>query len=457
MTKMIMRRNFLKAAGAIATLAAIPRAVQAAVTPLPRVVVVGGGFGGATLAKYLRMWGADIGGINVTLIDTNPSHVSCVLSNLVVNGTKTLSSITLGYTSLKNRGVTFVQGTATSVNPALNTVRVQPATGAAYDQPYDHLVMSPGIDFLRPPVFTASSTGGDFDSVHAWRAGPQTTWLKNQLAAMKNNQTFVMTVPKSPYRCPPGPYERACIVADYLKSKKYTGAKVIVLDANASIQAEPEGFGYAFNTVHKGIIQYVPNAKVDSVNLATKSITVTTDGGATFKSYTANVLNYIPNQKAGSIAAPFADASGFVPVEPLSYSVKQAIDGVVYSNVHVIGDACKLPGYDLSGKPVTVPKSAHMANSEAKVCADAIIRSLGGFGYPDDNIATNSACYSPITKSVASWLSTSFVYGSVGTAPNLATGMIRTDLGEAPLERISSDGFQEMFIWANNLFADSFT
>ncbi len=428
------RRQFLKMAGAASLLAALPRAVSAQ-TVAARVVVVGGGFGGATVAKYLRMWG---GNVQVTLVDPSPAHISCVLSNLVVTGALPMTRITLGYTALAaNHGVEILQGSAIAVDPAGGRVTIATATGNQVLD-YDHLVLAPGIDFAPAPgIWNPDLTP------HAWKAGTQTTVLKNQLAAMRSRDTFVMTVPKSPYRCPPGPYERACVVADYLKRKGRTGAKVIVLDANASIQAEPEAFTKAFNVTHKGWIEYVPNAAVKSVNSSTRSIVTT---ARTVNN--AKVLNYIPNQVAGGIAASLGvNSSGYVPVNPLSYAIAN------YPDIHVIGDSCAVPASD--GK--AVPKSAHMANSEAKICADAILRSLRGEAL-DENIASSSACYSPITSKTASWLSTNFIYGDIfDAAGNVkGKGMHRVDIGEAPAAEVGGDSFEDMFTWADSLFADCF-
>ncbi|MCA1979613.1 MAG: NAD(P)/FAD-dependent oxidoreductase [Thiobacillus sp.] len=428
------RRQFLKLAGALSALAAVPRAVGAATTA-PRVVVVGGGFGGATLAKYVRLWG---GNVQVTLVDANPSHVSCILSNLVVTGGLSMNRITLGFDSLKTKyGIAVLQGRALAIDAPGNTLTVSTATGNRI-LPYDHLVLSPGIDFAP-----AAGNWNPNLTPHAWQAGPQTTLLKNQLASMGVADTFVMTVPKAPYRCPPGPYERACVVADYLKRKGRTGAKVVVLDANPGITAEPEAFSYAFNVTYGGMIEYVPNAVVQSVDSATRSIV--TSARTVNK---AKVLNYIPNQRAGAIAAGLpVNGSGFVPVDPLTYGVAG------YPNIHVIGDACAVPASD--GK--AVPKSGHMANSEAKVCADAIVRSFSGQA-PDTNIATSSACFSPITNKTASWLSANFIYGDIfdATGNVKGKGMHRVDTGEAAHNMIDGDSYQDMFTWADSLFADSF-
>ena len=430
------RRRFLQLAGMASAVSVLPRAFGA--TLPPRVVVVGGGFGGATVAKYLRMWGGDI---EVTLVDPNLSHIACILSNLVVTGALTMDRITLGYNALNvNHGVKMRHGRVIAIDYERGTVSLDNGPR----EPYDHLVLSPGIDFIPPPE-------GPWDpnvTPHAWQAGPQTLLLKKQLASMRDRDTFVMTVPKSPYRCPPGPYERACVVADYLKRKKLIFAKVVVLDANPSIQAEPLAFTEAFNFIYKGMIEYVPNATGLAVNSQTRSIQTSAGDWSNVR-----VLNYIPNQRAAAVGPPDSpdrgwpvlNSQGFVPVNPLTYGVSK------YPNVHVIGDACAVPASE--GK--AVPKSGHMANAEAKVCADAILRSLNGES-PDSNITTNSACFSPITSTTASWLSANFNYGDIydGVGKVKGKGMHRVDLGEAP--RTNGDNYQDMFTWAEGLFADSF-
>lgn len=430
----ISRRTFLKSTGMALTALALPPTLRAAVAP--RVVVVGGGFGGATVAKYLRLWG---GNVQVTLVEPNAQHIACILSNLVVTGTLPMSRITLDYAALKTgHGVKVLQGRASALDPAGNRLTVTTAAGHRTLQ-YDHLVLAPGVDFAPPPAGKWNQN----QTPHAWQAGAQTTLLKNQLAAMRNNDQFVMTVPKAPYRCPPGPYERACVVADYLKRTKRRGATVVVLDANPDIQAEPMAFNHAFNVTHAGVIVYVPHAEVQSLDSATHSIVTS----AMSVSH-AKVLNYLPTHRAAGIAAALGvNPSGFVPVHPLSYVVAG------HANVHVIGDSCAVPASD--GK--AVPKSGHMANAEAKVCADAILRTLNGDAL-DTNIATSSACYSPITSKTASWLSANFVYGDIFDAKGAVKGkgMRRVDLGEAPASQINRDSYKDMFTWADSLFADSF-
>lgn len=415
------RRDFLKLAGLASAAWAMPKPVSAATTA-PHVLVIGGGFGGATVAKYLKLWG---GNIDVTLIDRNANHYACILSNMVVTGAIPMSRIQLGYTNLQTkRGVSFAQGEALSVDPSAKEVTVQIGSDF-YAYSYDKLVLAPGIEFMNP----AGNYNPDL-TPHAWKAGPQTLLLKNQLASMGKGQTFVMTIPKAPYRCPPGPYERACAVADYLKRKK-KGAKIIVLDANPSIQAEPINFGNAFNKTYKGILTYVPNAVVSSVDSAAKTI-VTAKG--TFK---GAVLNVIPDQRAGQIvtgAGLVNDPSGrWALVNPLSYA------STLYPDIHILGDS----------QGTGQPKSGHMANSQAKVCADAIIRAFNGEA-PDPSPVTSSACFSPITATTASWLTASFQYDPATKA------MKRVDASFAEAPKPTSDGMQQMFHWADNIFADAF-
>lgn len=426
------RRSFLRMAGIAGSMAVLPRTGLAAAA---RVVVIGGGFGGASVAKYVRMWG---GNVNVTLVDPASAHVSCILSNLVVTGLLGMSRITVSYQGLRNtHGVSVLQGKALSIDAPGKRVTVSTSNGNQ-TLDYDHLVLAPGVDFVAPPGNWNPSL-----TPHAWQAGAQTTLLKNQLATMRNNDRFVLTIPKSPYRCPPGPYERACMIADYLKRMNRTGAMVVVLDANPGIQAEPEAFTHAFNVTHAGRILYVPNASVQSVDSSSRSITT-----SAMSVSNAKVMNIIPVHRAGGIAATLGvNAAGFVPVDPLTYGIAG------YPNVHVIGDACAVPASD--GK--AVPKSGHMANSEAKVCADAIVRALNGEA-PDRNVATSSACYSPITARTASWLSANFLYGDIFDANGVVKGkgMHRVDLGEAPAAQINQDSYQDMFTWADSLFSDSF-
>lgn len=419
----INRRRFLQGFGVAAAASLSPNLVKAAAAP--RVVVIGGGFAGATAARYLRLWSNM--GVDVTLVDPNAGHVSCVLSNLVLNKRLTLQDLTLSHGSLASYyGVNVIQDRAVEVDGGGKRVRLQSAGW----QPYDYLVIATGIDFVTTP-------GMDFNlTPHAWIAGPQTTQLAAQVNGLGPNSTFVMTVPKAPYRCPPGPYERACLVADILKRRGYDqgDAKVIVLDENASIQAERHTFENAFGNLYRNIVEYIPNATINAVDSANRRI------DTAMGEYVGDVLNLIPRQQAMGFVrdSGLTGAGLWAGIDPLTYaSTESGFDGV-----HIIGDS----------QASNQPKSAHMANAQAKVCADAILREIAGLSNTAAervaNITTNSACYSPITYDQASWLTANYAYD-----PNSGQ-MAATHVGEA--ERWDRENYEEMFAWASNLFTDSF-
>lgn len=385
-----------------------------------RVVVLGGGMGGTTVAKYLRLWGGDK--LQVTLIERDANYTSNIMSNLVLNGQKTIAGLQYSYSAVASSyGVKVVRGEAMAIDSAAKKVTLK--DGSSY--PYDRLVVAPGIEFDLLPGLAA----GDYDTQipHAWKAGNQTNILRDQLKAMPAGGKFVMTIPLAPYRCPPGPYERACVVADWLKTNK-PGSTVTVLDANPKIMAEPNGFGYAFSNTHKGVVTYVPNATNPVVDKAAK--TIATDAGT----YSWNVLNPIPPHRAGLIAqnAGLVTVNGrWVGVDVLTY------ESVAVSKIHVIGDAIG----------TTQPKSGHIANAEAKVCADAICNLLAG-RQPNQSPVTNSACYSPITASTASWLTAVFQYD-----PATKTMAVRS-IAEA--DAATNKNYEQMGKWFSGLMRDTF-
>lgn len=387
-----------------------------------RVVVIGGGMAGATVAKYLRLWGGT--GVSVTLVERDTAYTSNILSNLVLNGQRTMTSLQFGYSNLATRyGVRLVKGDVAAIDPVGHSITL--ADGSKL--PYDRLVVAPGVDF---DTFAGLETPAAQATVpHAWKAGPQTTQLRNQLLAMKPGGVFAMTIPAKPYRCPPGPYERACVVADWLK-KNRAGAKVIVLDANPGITAEPLAFGNAFNVVHKGVVEYHPGVSINSIDAST--MTLNTSLG----NLKADVINAIPPHRAGQvvIANGLANVGGrWAGVDVLTYQ------STVAPGIHVIGDA----------SATTQPKAGHIANQEAKICADAIVRLLAGRS-PDPSPITNSACYSPITADTASWLTAVFAYDPVSGSMQAVPGAS----GEATAR--SADNYKEMFKWFNTLMEDSF-
>jgi NADPH-dependent 2,4-dienoyl-CoA reductase/sulfur reductase-like enzyme len=311
---------------------------------------------------------------------------------------------------------------------------------------YDRLIVAPGVDFMDAYGLTQSDY--ETQTPHAWRAGAQTELLRTQLAAMPVNGVFVITIPKAPYRCPPGPYERACLVADYLKTYKGAASKVIVLDENASIQAEVESFTYAFNTVHRGVIDYQAGVSNIQVNPVTKVVSYTDAVGSVI-TLNANVVNPIPaHRAAGSNNGGWLANAGlnnsadgrWCVVDVLNYE-SRAVAGV-----HVIGDAASCG----------LPKAGHVANQEAKICADAIVRVLAGQS-PDPAPVANSACYSPITASTASWLTAVYQYDAETRKMLLAANGGQTS-GARAIESasISASNFRQMNTWFNTLMGDSF-
>ena len=443
----LTRRRWLTgtAAGAtswaFASLGWSGRAAHAATAPSARVVVVGGGMAGATVAKYLRLWSG--GGLAVTLVEPRSAYVSNIMSNLVLTGGRTLASLTQDTSALASRhGVTVRRGAVSKVDTAAK--RVSLTDGSVLD--YDRLVLAPGIEFAA--AYGLCPADYDSRTPHAWQAGPQTQLLHDQIAAMPAGGTFLMTIPKAPYRCPPGPYERACLVADHLKTHKGAGARVVVLDENASIQAERDTFTRAFNEVHAGVIDYRPDARAILIDPATREVRWN-DPTGTEHVIAADVINPIaPHRAAGSQAGDWLANAGLANSADGRWAVVDVLsyESTAVPGVHVLGDAAQ----------TGLPKAGHVANQEAKICADAIIRLLGG-GQPYAAPVANSACYSPITASTASWLTAVYQYDPSTRSMKLAANNGSITTGRAiESASISGRNFEQMNTWFNTLMADSF-
>jgi NADPH-dependent 2,4-dienoyl-CoA reductase/sulfur reductase-like enzyme len=319
-----------------------------------KVVVVGGGWGGATAARYLRLWSE--GTIEVTLVEPNRTFVSCPISNLVIGGSRKLEELTMGYDGLRRQGVTVVHDTVAALDADRRQVRL--ASGGTL--PFDRAVVSPGIEFMYEQV--KGMTAAASESIpHAWKAGPQTLLLRRQLEAMPNGGVVVMSIPLAPYRCPPGPYERICQIAHYLKTSK-PKSKLIVLDANPQVTSKGPLFTRVWKEDYAGLIDYQANMVVTEVDVKGKALI--TNLGESIK---GDVINLIPPQRAGDIARD----AGLVTANNRWCEIDWvSTESIKVKNVHVIGDATQ--------PAPAMPKSGHMANQHGKAAAAAIVEIMNG-------------------------------------------------------------------------------
>jgi sulfide dehydrogenase [flavocytochrome c] flavoprotein subunit len=363
------RREFLKAGSA--TLAATALGCAGVPAGGPKVVVVGGGYGGATAAKYVRMWSDRK--IDVTLVERGSEFVSCPLSNLVLGGSRQIADITVAYDGLDKWGVRRLRDDAMAIDPVARTIKLAGGATLAYDR----LILSPGVDFMWSEIPSLDNVEAQARVLHAWKAGPQTVALRRQLEAMPDGGLFAIHVPRAPYRCPPAPYERACQVAFYFQNRK-PKSKVLILDANEEVQSKKNLFMAAWDGRYKGYVEYRPNSTLVDVDVAT--LTAKLD----FESVKADVLNVIPPQNAGAIARQLgmSNANGrFCQVDFLTY------ESTAQKNIHILGDAIQVA-------PL-MPKSGHMANQHGKVCASAVVALLTGQEVNTAPIIANT-CYSYI-------------------------------------------------------------
>jgi sulfide dehydrogenase [flavocytochrome c] flavoprotein subunit len=386
----------------------------------PRVVVVGAGFGGATLAKYIALWDR---GIDVTLVERGERFISCPISNLVLGGTRTMQEITQSYDALRKYGVHLAKAEALAIDSAKRTLSLSAGSTLAYDR----LVLSPGVDFLFDEVQGYEAAGSRV--LHAWKAGAQTVELRRQLEAMPEGGVYLLSVPLAPYRCPPGPYERACQVAHYFKRAK-PRAKVLVLDANPDVTSKGPLFKRAWEELYKGMIEYHPNAKVVAVDGATMS--VRTD----FDTVKADVLNVVPPQRAADIAAK----AGLITHNNRWCDVDwRTLESKAQPGIHLLGDAT----LSASG----MPKSGHMANQHAKVCAAALIELLNGRA-PDARPLMNNTCYSFVSDKEVIHVASVHQYEPAQNALVPVKGAGGVSAARSELEG------QYAWSWARNIWAD---
>jgi sulfide dehydrogenase [flavocytochrome c] flavoprotein subunit len=423
---LMKRRDFLKAgaaAGAMASLYGCAGGGKAS----GHVVVVGGGYGGATIAKYLRMWSE--GGVQVTLIERNPTFISCPISNLVIGGTKTMEDITVSYDGLKNKwGVRIVQDDVVAVDAAKKSISLK----AGGSMSYDRLVLSPGVDFMYDEIPGLKSADAQSKILHAWKAGPQTVALRQQLESMKDGGVYAIAIPKAPYRCPPGPYERACLVADYFKKNK-PKSKVVILDANEDVQSKKPLFTKAWADLYKGIIEYRNNSEVKDVEVATNTAVLE------FDKFKADVLNVIPPHRAGDIA----HKSGIKLVNNRWVDINWlSMESTSTPGIHVIGDA-------IFPAP-TMPKSGHMANQHGKLAAAAILNQLSGME-PSPTPVVMNTCYSFVDAKNVIHVASIHQYDAATKTVQPVKGAGGVSAARNELEGKVAIG------WAKNIWADMLT
>ena len=420
------RRQFIgQSAAGIGLLAGFSGQAQANLQKA-EILVIGGGYGGATAAKYLRLFSNY--SANVTLIEPNAAFISCPLSNLVVGGSRTMADITSPYDKLSKRhGVKIIQDSVSSIDPDKKTLKL--ASGKTLR--YDKAVVSPGITLMMNSIEGLDQANKAGITLQAWKAGPETVALHKQLAAMRDGGTYAISIPEAPYRCPPGPYERACQVASFFKQYK-PKSKVLVLDANQDVVSKGALFKKVWAEQYPSMVEYLPKHNVIAVDAKTKTIKFEIQD-----EIKADVLNLLPAMSAGEIAVKtgLANANGrWVNVNFLNF------ESTAQKDIHVLGDSIQVA--------YAMPKSGHMANQHAKVAAAAIVAELSGWEINPSPVLTNT-CYSFVnTKEVVHVASVhQYITAEKTFKPVPGSG----GLSSAPstLEGVYAWG------WAHNIWADT--
>lgn len=421
----LSRREFIKWVSASAALGTVTGCATTWQKPqtVGRVVVIGGGFAGATAAKYIRLWGPNV---EVVLVERNSEFISCPMSNLVISGSKQLADITSSYSGLSKYGVIMKQDEAVSIDPDKRTVKL--AGGETLN--YDRLILAPGIEFMYEQIPALSNPAVQEKIPHAWKAGPQTLLLRRQLQAMRDGGVYALHIPKAPYRCPPGPYERACQVAHYFKTNK-PKSKVLILDANDDVQSKKGLFMKAWNERYKGIVEYRPNSGLLDVNVDRMSLKLEVED------VKADVINVVPPQRAGKIATDLKlnnVNARFCGIDWLTY------ESQVAKNIHVIGDSIQAaPG---------MPKSGSMANQQAKVCAAAVVALLNGQPVNAQPMQVNT-CYSFVDDKEVIHVANIYKYDP-------AKKIMVTVEGSGGLSAVASAQEGDYaWVWAKNIWADA--
>ena len=388
-----------------------------------RVVVIGGGIGGSTAAKYVKMWAPDI---DVTVVERESSFISCPISNLVLAGSTTMNEITRGYGGLTDRGIRVARDNAVAIDAAAKTVRLAGGETLAYDR----LIVSPGVDFVYDTIPGLNNAAAQAQVLHAWKAGPQTLALRKQLESMRDGGVYVLHIPLAPYRCPPGPYERVCQVADYFKRAK-PKSKIIVLDSNPDVVSKAGLFKAVWNGQYKGMIDYRPNSEIADVDVKGSTIKLQ------FGDVKGDVLNVVPPQRAGEIARQ----AGLITANNRWCGIDWlTCESTAVKGVHVLGDAT------LSAN--LMPKSASMANQHAKVAAAAVIALIKGQPVNPEPMMMNT-CYSFVDAKNVIHVASVHAYNAADKTMTVVKGSGGLSTGPSELEG------QYAWGWARNIWADS--
>ena len=391
----------------------------------PQVVVVGGGWGGSTVSKYLRVFSDQQ--VDVTLVEPNRSFVSCPMSNLVIGGQRQIADITSNYAGLAGtHGVRLVHDSVTTIDADKRQVRLAGGATLAYDR----LVLAPGIDMMWDRVQGLQAAHAAGQILHAWKAGPETVALRRQLEAMRDGGTYAIVIPEAPYRCPPGPYERASVVAAYFKKAK-PKSKVLIVDGNPDITSKGPLFRKAWSELYPGMVEYRGQHKAVAVDARTNTVKFEVQDDVR-----ADVLNVLPTMRAGSLAvqAGLANANArWCHVDFLNF------ESTAVKGIHVLGDAIQVAA--------GMPKSGHMANSHAKVAAAAIVAELTGLEVNPHPMLTN-VCMSFVddehvihVASVHEYVPTQKTFRTIGGSGGVSD--VRSDLEGRYAQA-----------WARNIWAD---
>jgi sulfide dehydrogenase [flavocytochrome c] flavoprotein subunit len=422
----MQRRSFLQSSAALSLLG-LAACATTSVPSKAKVVVIGGGYGGATAAKYVRLL-SDYK-IDVVLIEPQSAFISCPISNLVLGGSKQIGDVTTAYTGLsKNHGVTVVRDMASAIDTAERTVTLAGGATIAYDK----LVVSPGIDLVYSSIEGLQQAQAAGQILQAWKAGPETVALRKQLEAMPDGGVYAITIPEAPYRCPPGPYERASVIAGYFKAFK-PRSKVLILDANPDVTSKGPLFKKVWAEQYKGIVEYRGQHKATAVDA--KAGVIKFDVQEDVK---AQVLNVLPSMRAGAIAVQ-TGLNNMANNRWCGVNY-QSFESTAAKDVFVLGDSIQIAP--------AMPKSGHMANSHGKVAAAAIVAQLSGWDINPAPMLTNT-CYSFVDNKNVIHVASVHEYVAAEKTFKTVAGSGGVSPGPTELEGVYA------LNWASNIWADT--